>query len=133
MTRTLRDWVAVAFVLGLATAPGCSGETCKISLAKSGCATTLDLQVQNPPIPGLCGLVGSCGAYRVWQSEPNYFSLVCVYDGSGQNLLSGTTCGDTPICGGNQFCEFAGQNIDVSICASALPRLCPTADAGTNG
>lgn len=106
--------------------------SCRIGLTESGCAATIDLQVQTGFF-GLCGLAGPCGTFRVWTTPANYVSLTCVYDSSGQNLFSATSCSDIPVCGGNQFCQYAGESIDIAQACnlSSLPRACSTADGGS--
>jgi hypothetical protein len=131
MTTVIRNLAAV--LLALVSQASCSNEdSCRKDLAQIGCAATLAQQARIGACPGCCGLAGPCGTYRVWQSEPNYFSLTCIYDSSGEHLLSAKSCGDTPICEGTQFCESAGQSVDLtSSCDQKdLPRICSATDGG---
>jgi hypothetical protein len=96
---------------------------------------TFDEQVQSglSMSPSNCALAGSCGAHLVWRTAPNLGSLTCVYDQSGQKLLSAASCTDVPLsCGDNSFCMTGGQslNVDNDCDVSALPRTCPSGDGG---
>jgi hypothetical protein len=115
----------------LATFTGCSGNSCRVPLAAGGCAATFDLQVATSIFPGVCGVAGPCGGFRVWTTTPGYVSQTCVYDGSGEHLLSARGCSDTPICESDQFCQSAGQDINVAKACdlSTLAMACPTTDA----
>ena len=108
-------------------------------LAESGCAATLDLQIKvgalGKRIPGFCDGAGPCGPYRVWQSAPNLGSLTCVYDSSGQRLISSTSCTDfNAYCDGKDNCFSGGLGINVfTVCDVAkLPTVCPPTDAGSD-
>jgi hypothetical protein len=110
---------------------------CSLPLDQIGCAATFDEEVQQDPFcaqPGICSSVGgTCGIYRVFFVSFGLGSLLCVYDGTGHQLLSGTTCTDiSQYCGNTQYCISGGRTIDLaSSCdVSALPRLGP--DAGTD-
>jgi len=117
---------------------GCGKASCTRPLTESGCAATLDLQVQlgyGRPIPGSCAIAGPCGPYRIWQSPTNLDSLICVYDASGQRLVSSTACTDTnSYCDRKEFCISGGLQVNVSaVCDVAnLPSVCPPIDAGTD-
>jgi hypothetical protein len=130
-------WRALAVFVGIAGAVGCSSnatERCHVPLEQIGCKPTLDQQVawglafRAPQ----CPTSGPCGAHLVWRSpQPSLGGLVCVYDNSGQQLLSGTSCSDVPLACGD-FCMTGGQSIDPSTeCdLSTLPPTCMDADAG---
>jgi len=84
---------------------------------------------------GACAFAGPCGAYQVWQLTHAYFDLTCIYDSSGQDLVSATACSDTQdYCDSTSFCQTGGQDVDVAkTCqVSALPQTCfsPTPDGG---
>jgi hypothetical protein len=84
----------------------------------------------------ICGSVGACGPYRVWQSAPDLGSLVCVYDTDGQQLLSLTVCSDTnAFCNRQEECVSGGLKIDTrALCdLTQLTAACPAADAGIPG
>ena len=116
---------------------GCSSnatERCHAPLEQIGCKPTIDQQVawgmafQAPH----CPTSGACGAHLVWRSpQPGLGGLVCVYDNSGQQLLSGTSCSDVPLACGD-FCMTGGQSIDPSkeCDLSTLPPTCANPDAG---
>ena len=112
-----RTSAAGAALLAVLTGVGCSSSNeCTAPLAQLGCAATFDQQtttlLAGPAVT--CGNAGACGAYRVWRSAPNLSGLTCVYDGSGQNLLSAATCTDVQAyCGQTSFCLNGGQQIDV--------------------
>jgi hypothetical protein len=133
-TNRSRKMLVASVMTLLAATTGCSGNSCRVPLTASGCAATFDLQVANSIFPGLCGVAGPCGAFRVWVTPPNYFSQTCVYDSSGEHLLSARGCSDTPICESNQFCQSAGQDINVAnLCDLAtLAMACPNTDAGAD-
>src|SRR5947209_6095575 len=112
-----RTSAAGAALLAVLTVAGCtSSNECTAPLAQVGCAATFDQQTTTL-LAGqtvTCGNAGACGAYRVWRSGPNLSNLTCVYDGSGQNLLSAKACTDVQsYCGQTSFCLNGGQQIDV--------------------
>jgi hypothetical protein len=128
-------------VLLLTVVSGCSGlsGTCSVPLQGNGCATTFDLQVRTgsmfPASPGSCASAGVCGTHRVWRSPPNLGSVTCVYDSSGQTLISLTQCTDyNAFCDNKEVCISGGQRIDpASSCdVGQLPMACPSADASAD-
>jgi len=93
---------------------------------------TLDAQTSTIPV-GSCASVGTCGPYKVFLPGPNYVATTCVYDGSGQHLISATTCSDiAEFCDNTSSCVSAGSGVDVSkTCdVSALPKTCSALTGG---
>lgn len=122
-----------AVLLAIATLSGCSSDDCRVPVDQLGCAPTFDQQVQRGQSVSLsdCPLAGPCGAHRVWWFGPGTGSDTCVYDGSGQQLLSAATCTDVMLrCG--SFCMTGGQSIDVAAeCdVTKLPPACANSDGG---
>jgi hypothetical protein len=127
------SWMAV--LLGIAGVMGCSNDDCRVPVDQLGCKATFDQQVQwgLSISPSDCPLAGPCGAHLVWRTAPGLGSLTCVYDQSGQQLLSARNCTDVPLsCGDNSLCMTGGQSINVeNDCdVSALPRTCASGDGG---
>jgi len=125
--------------LVLAVNAGCTKDTCSVPLAQVGCAATLEQQTRLAPFGGRgptgCANAGPCGAYRIWQSAPNLSSVTCVYDSTGERLLSATTCTDVDaFCNDTSNCASGGLEINVSATCDVakLPMACPTTDAGTD-
>jgi hypothetical protein len=128
--------LAVAALVAIAggAALACSHD-CVLPLASSGCAATLDGQVQ-ASTSGMfaygCPRSGACGSYQVWMSSPGTGSLVCIYDSGGQRLVSATTCTDyTYYCDGTQACLSGGAAVDLgkSCDVFSLPeQACATRD-----
>ncbi len=125
----------MAVLLGIGGIPACSNDDCRAPVDQLGCKATFDQQVQwaLSISPSECPLAGPCGAHLVWRTVPNYGTLTCVYDESGEQLLSAKNCTDVPLaCNPNSFCMTGGQSLNVeNDCnLSALPRTCASADGG---
>jgi len=128
-------WRALVALVGIAGAVGCSStaERCRAPLDQLGCKPTFDEQVaftkafQAPH----CPTGGPCGAHVVFLTPPSTGGVICVYDDSGQQLLSATSCSDIPLACGD-FCMTGGQSIDPSkeCDLSTLPPTCANPDAG---
>jgi len=125
---------ALAVLLASAGVLGCSSaneDGCRVPLTELQCKPTFDQQVEWGLTlnRSFCPTAGPCGAYRVWI----YVAIggqSCIYDASGQTLLSGADCSDVPLaCGhdNNTFCMTGGQSINLSMqCdTSTLPSTCP--------
>jgi hypothetical protein len=82
--------------------------------------------------PSECPLAGPCGAHLVWRTAPGLGSLTCVYDDSGQQLLSAANCTDVQLTCGD-YCMRAGQSLHIENDCDprALPSTCPSVDGGT--
>jgi hypothetical protein len=139
MCHVLRNGTLLcAVTLVVALAASCRKDSCTVPLAESGCAATLDLQIQIgfPNLPnGDCARAGPCGLYRIWTSPPNFTGLTCVYDTSGQRLVSSTACSDVnDFCDRKSFCVSGGLQVNASaVCdLDKLPSACPPTDAGTD-
>jgi hypothetical protein len=143
MDRTHERPLAVlAIAAAIGSVAGCTDGLCLAPAVKTYCAATFDEQAQRElsDNPFDCPYGGPCGpSYRVWRTAPNLGSLTCIYDQSGQHLLSAVSCSDTnQFCGNSSFCETGGQVIDPDkeCDTSALPRTCGGAsgvDAGQGG
>src|SRR5215510_2773780 len=124
----------LAILLGIGGVLGCSkDDPCRAPLDQVGCKPTFDQQVEwaLAAIPD-CPLAGPCGPHLVWRTALGLGALVCVYDNSGQQLLSAARCSDVPLArGGN--CMRGGQSFDLAKdCDTlALPRTCASGDGGT--
>jgi hypothetical protein len=82
--------------------------------------------------PPHCATAGPCGPHLAFRTpQPGLGGVVCVYDDSGQHLLSATSCSDVPLACGD-FCMTGGQSIDPSkeCDLSTLPPICANPDAG---
>lgn len=129
-------WRALAVLLGIGGVVGCSSSNgnCHMPLDQSSCKPTFDQQVAwgLSILPSDCPLAGPCGAHLVWRTAPaTDGATLCIYDDSGQQLLSAKSCSDVPlVCG--DFCTTAGQSLDVEqeCNTSALPRTCASGDGG---
>ena len=124
---------ALTVLVGIGGMPGCSNDNCRVPVDQVGCKATFDEHVQYGLSigPSACAFAGPCGVHLVWQSTPNLGSLTCIYNESGQHLMSATSCSDVTLaCGAN--CIRGGQSINVqNECnVSALPRTCASGDAG---
>jgi hypothetical protein len=114
-----------------------SDSRCLASPGDVGCAANYGGQIANEPGCNDIGgnQAGTCGPYLVWMSGGGFGSLTCVYDQSGDHLLSGTVCTDYPAyCDHTASCASIGQAIDpaASCDVRALPASCPS-DAGADG
>jgi hypothetical protein len=139
MTHVLRTGALLcAVTLVVALDAGCSKDSCTVPLAESGCAATFDMQVQlgvDISTPGFCATAGPCGPYRIWESPANFTTLTCVYDTSGQRLVSSTICTDVnTYCDGKNLCISGGQQINaLTVCDVAkIPSTCPPTDGGSD-
>jgi hypothetical protein len=128
--------LAVAALVAIAggAALACSHD-CVLPLASSGCAATFDGQVQASMSAFSnfdCPRSGACGTYQVWMTPAGTGTLVCVYDASGQRLVSATTCTDVnSYCDGTQYCLSGGAAVDLgkSCDVFSLPeQACATRD-----
>jgi hypothetical protein len=127
--------VTLAVLLGIGGVLGCSSsKSCDVPLDQSGCKPTFDQQVAW----GLsisssdCPLGGPCGAHLVWRTPPSSSGAgICIYDDSGQQLLSAKSCADVPLACGD-FCGTAGPSIDIDkdCDTRALPPTCASGDGG---
>jgi hypothetical protein len=119
--------LAAAGVLGCSSA---NDDGCRVPLSELQCKPTFDQQVEwgRTLNPSYCPTAGPCGAYRLWVYL-TISSLSCVYDDSGQTLLSGADCSDVPLAcghGNDTFCMTGGQSIELSkeCDVTALPSTC---------
>ena len=127
----VKKLVLVAGAAAALLAPGCARE-CGVPLSTISCAPTFDEQA-GVTVLGECATAGACGNFRIWRAAPASPPLTCVYDSTGQHLVSATECSDVPtFCDRTAFCVSGGQAINVDgVCnAAALPQICAVGDGG---
>lgn len=116
--------------------PACSSTStqgCAAPLDQFSCAATFELQVRGG---GCNALAGTCGAYKLWRTAANYIGDECIYDTTGEHLVSADQCEDVQgLCEMTSSCIYGGQAIEpVGLCDfSQVVPTCSSPDGGPDG